>query len=97
MSGMASNVKEILPDIKWNQCPVFVCKQKEVKRAVLSRGANLWSNLLDKSIVVSESRAECAGRELEGLPLACCPPASSWGVPACLFTLHLFCFGASIP
>lgn len=91
-----SNSKETSPDIKWSLCPAFVCRQKEVKRAVLSRAANLWSYLLDKSIAVSESRAECAGGELEGLPLARCPPGPSWGVPACLFTLHLFCLSAPI-
>lgn len=77
-------------------CPAIVCRQREVKRAVLSRAANLWPYLPVKSIEVSESRAECAGGELEGLPLACCPPGPSWGVPACLFTLHLFCFGAPV-
>lgn len=71
-------------------------RQREVKRAILSRAANLWPYLLVKSIEVSESRAECAGGELEGLPLACCPPTPSWGVPACLFTLHLFCFSAPV-
>lgn len=98
MNGMASkgNAKEMSPDIKLNHCPVFVCREKEVKRAVLSRASNLWSYLLDKSIEASESRAECAGRVLEGLSLACCPPGPSWGVPACLFTIHLFRFSAPI-
>lgn len=84
------------PLIRWSLCPAFVCRQREVKRAVLSRAANLWPYLPVKSIEASESRAECAGGELEGLPLACCPPGPSWGVPACLFTLHLFCFGAPV-
>lgn len=52
-----SNAKETTsPDIKWSLCPVFVCRQREVKRAVLSRAANLWPYLPDKSIEVSESR-----------------------------------------
>lgn len=84
------------PDIKWSLRPAFVCRQREVKRAVLSRAANLWPYLLDKSIEVSESRAECAGGELEGLPLALLPPGPSWGVPACLLALHLFCLSAPI-
>lgn len=97
MSGVArKSTTAKSPDIKWKWCPAFVCRQREVKRAVLSRAANLWSYLQDKSIAVSESRAAYAGREPEGLPLACCPPGPSWGVPACLFTLHLFCFSARI-
>lgn len=62
-----------------NETCVQSCRQREVKRAVLSRAANLWPYLLDKSIEVSESRVECAVGELEGLPLACCPRAPPGG------------------
>lgn len=79
-----------------NETCVQNCRQREVKRAVLSRAANLWPYLLDKSIEVSESRVECAVGELEGLTPGLLPPGPSWGVPACLFTLHLFCFSAPI-
>lgn len=60
--------------------------------AVLSRAANLWPYLPVKSIQVSESRAECAGGQLEGSTSGPPPPQGlSWGgAPACLFTLHLF-------
>lgn len=92
-----SNARETTsPDITQSLCPAFVCRQMEVKRAVLSRAANLWPYLLDKSIEVSESTAECAGGELEGLTQALLPPGPSWGVPACLFALHLFCLSAPI-
>ncbi len=75
-----SNAKETTsPDIKWSLCPAFVCRQREVKRAVLSRAANLWPYLLDKSIEVSESRVCWGGGELEGLPLARCPRAPPGG------------------
>lgn len=88
--GRKKKSKGTSANIKWNQSPGFVCSQREVKRAILSRAANLWSYLVDKSIAVSESKPECAVRELEGLPLAWCPQGPSRGVPACLFTLHLF-------
>lgn len=42
--------------------------------AVLSRAANLWPYLPVKSIQVSESRAECAGGQLEGSTSGPLPP-----------------------
>lgn len=51
----------------------------EVKRAVLSRAANLWSYLLNKSIEVSESRAECAGGEAAGATPGPLPPGHLLG------------------
>lgn len=48
--------------------------------AVLSRAANLWPYLPVKSIQVSESRAECAGGQLEGSTSGPLPPQGlSWG------------------
>lgn len=70
------------PPIKWSLCcPAFVCRQREVKgAAVLSRAANLWPYLPVKSIQVSESRAECAGGQLEGSTSGPLPPQGlSWG------------------
>lgn len=47
---------------------------------VLSRAANLWPYLPVKSIQVSESRAECAGGQLEGSTSGPPPPQGlSWG------------------
>lgn len=62
-------------------CPAFVCRQREVEAAaVLSRAANLWPYLPVKSIQVSESRAECAGGQLEGPTSGPLPPQGlSWG------------------
>lgn len=77
--GRKKKSKGTSANIKWNQSPGFVCSQREVKRAILSRAANLWSYLVDKSIAVSESKPECAVRELEGLPLAWCPQGPSRG------------------
>lgn len=83
--------RKVMPMKQHHLCPAFVCRQSRAKRDVLSSTTNLWPNLLAKSIKVSESRAECAVGVLEGLPLG-----PSWGLPACLFTLHLFSSTASI-
>ena len=69
----SSGQETMSPGIKWSFCPAFVCRWREVKRTVLSRVANLWSYLQDKSIAVSESRADCAwGESWRGYPRA--PP-----------------------
>ena len=85
-------------DIKLGLCSSFVCRQREVKRAVLSRAANLWPYLLDKSIEVSESIAECAGGATPG-PLPPGPPpggylpvsspsiSSDWVLPSSNYSL----------
>ena len=64
-------------DVKLGLCSAFVCRQREVKRALLSRAANLWPYLLDKSIEVSESIAECAGGATPG-PLPPGPPPGGY-------------------
>lgn len=51
-----------------------------VGAAVLSGAANLWPYLPVKSIQVSESRAECAGGQLEGSTSGPPPPPGPLGV-----------------
>lgn len=91
ITRMANMRRNVMPTKQHHLCPAFVCRQSRAKKDVLSSTTNLWPYLLDKSIKVSESRAECAVGVLEGLPLG-----PSWGLPACLFTLHLFGSTASI-
>lgn len=86
MVKQEGNLRKCHLRLNWSSFRSLFLRGKKVKRAVLSRAANLRFYLLDKSIAVSESRAECAGRELEGLSLASCPPGPSWGA-TCLF-LH---------
>lgn len=75
-----SNAEETpSPLIRWSLCPAFVCRQREVKRAVLSRAANLWPYLPVKSIEVSESRAECAGGGAGGATPGLLPPGPLLG------------------